>query len=147
MHVLFGPISSKHSAQISFDRTLPEIEPFGRRDLGFSITPAIEIAEKEKVFEVTADLPSLDAKTIDLQLSDGVLTVKGEKQEDKEEKTKDRYVSERRYGSSRRSLQIPGSVDAEKIEANFKGGVLTVEVARSGEEAEADPGKREVNEI
>jgi HSP20 family molecular chaperone IbpA len=43
----------------------------------------------------------------------------------KQEKTKDRYVSERRYGSFRRSLQIPGSVDAEKIEVNFKGGVLT----------------------
>jgi HSP20 family molecular chaperone IbpA len=69
MHVLVGPKSSKHSAQISFDRTLPEIEPFGRRDLGFSITPAIEIAEKEKAFEVTAELPSLDGKNIDLQLS------------------------------------------------------------------------------
>jgi len=62
-----------------------------------------------------------------------VLTIKGEKQEDKDEKTKDRYVSERRYGSFRRSLQIPGSVDAEKIEASFKGGVLTVTLPKSPE--------------
>jgi HSP20 family protein len=116
-------------------RTLPDIESFWRRDLGFNVTPAIDIVEKDKAFEVTAELPSLDAKNIDLQLSDGMLTIKGEKQEDKEEKTKDRYVSERRYGSFRRSLQIPDSVDAEKIEANFKGGVLTVTLPKSQEAA------------
>jgi len=119
--------------QAPFFRPLPDIESFWRRDLGFNVTPAIDIVEKDKAFEVTAELPGLDAKNIDLQLSDGVLTIKGEKQEDKEEKTKDRYVSERRYGSFRRSLQIPGSVDAEKIEANFKGGVLTVTLPKSTE--------------
>jgi HSP20 family protein len=112
-------------------RGLPDIESFWRRDLGFIVTPAIDIVEKDKAFEVTAELPGLDAKNIDLQLSDGMLTIKGEKQEDKEQKTRDRYVSERRYGSFRRSLQIPGSVDAEKIEANFKGGVLTVTLPKS----------------
>jgi HSP20 family protein len=119
--------------QTTFYRTLPDIESFWRRDLGFDVTPAIDIVESDKAFEVTAELPGLDAKNIDLQLSDGVLTIKGEKQEDKEEKTKDRYVSERRYGSFRRSLQIPGSVDAEKIEASFKGGVLTVTLPKSPE--------------
>jgi HSP20 family protein len=117
--------------QTPFYRTLPDIESFWRRDLGFNVTPAIDIVEKEKAFEVTAELPGLDAKNIDLQLSDGILTIKGEKQEEKEEKTKDRYVSERRYGSFRRSLQIPGGVDAEKIEANYKGGVLTVTLPKS----------------
>jgi len=116
-----------------FYRTLPDIESFWRRDLGFNVTPAIDIVEKDKTFEVTAELPGLDAKNIDLQLSDDMLTIKGEKQEEKEEKTKDRYVSERRYGSFRRSLQIPSSVDAEKIEANFKGGVLTVTLPKSSE--------------
>jgi HSP20 family protein len=116
-----------------FLRTLPDVESFWRRDLGFDITPAIDIVEKDKTFEVTAELPGLDAKNIDLQLSDGMLTIKGEKQENKEETTKDRHVSERRYGSFRRSLQIPGSVDAGKIEANFKGGVLTVTLPKSPE--------------
>lgn len=112
-------------------RTLLDMEPFWRRDLGLNVTPAIDIVEKDKAFEVTAELPGLDAKNIDLQLSDGMLTIKGEKQEEKEEKTKDRYVSERRYGSFRRSLQVPGSVDVDKIEANFKGGVLTVTLPKS----------------
>ena len=60
-----------------------------------------------------------------------MLTIKGEKQEEKEEKTKDRYVSERRYGSFRRSLQLPGSVDPGKIEASYKSGVLTVTLPKS----------------
>lgn len=114
-------------------RSLLDMEPFWRRDFAFSVTPAIDIVEKEKAFEVTAELPGLDAKNIELQLSDNVLTVKGEKQEDKEEKTKDRYVSERRYGSFRRSLQVPGGVDADKIEAAFKNGVLTVTLPKSPE--------------
>src|ERR1035437_6696284 len=114
-------------------RSLLDVEPFWRRDFGFNVTPAIDIVEKDKAFEVTAELPGLDAKNINIQLADGMLTIKGEKQEEKEEKTKDRYVSERRYGSFRRSLQIPGSVDTDKIDANFKSGVLTVTLPKSPE--------------
>jgi HSP20 family protein len=119
--------------QAPFFRPLPDIESFWRRDLGFNVTPAIDIVEKDKAFEVTAELPGLDAKDIELQLADGMLTIKGEKQEEKEEKTKDRYVSERRYGSFRRSLQVPGSVDVDKIEATYKSGVLTVTLPKSPE--------------
>ena len=82
---------------------------------------------------MTAKLPGLDVKNIELQLSDNVLTIKGEKREEKEEKAKDHYVSERRYGSFLRSLQVPASVDADKIEATFKGGVLTVTLPKSPE--------------
>jgi HSP20 family protein len=114
-------------------RSFFDIEPFWRRDFGFNITPAIDIIEKDKAYEVTAELPGLDVKNIDLQLSDNVLTIRGEKQEEKEEKAKDHYLSERRYGSFRRSLQVPGSVDADKIEANFKGGVLTLTLPKSPE--------------
>ena len=114
-------------------RSLLDIEPFWRRDFGLDLTPAMDIVEKDKAFEVTAELPGLDVKDIDIQLSEGMLTIKGEKQEQKEEKTKDRYVSERRYGSFRRSLRVPGSVDADKIEASYKSGVLTVTLPKSSE--------------
>ena len=114
-------------------RSLLDIEPFWRRDFSFDVTPAIDIVEKDKAFEVTAELPGLDVKNIEVQLSDNVLTIKGEKQEEKEEKAKDRYVSERRYGSFRRSLQVPTGVDAGKIEATFKSGVLTVTLPKSPE--------------
>jgi HSP20 family protein len=119
--------------QAPFFRPLPDVESLWRRDLGFSVTPAIDIVEKDKAFEVTAELPGLDAKDIDVQLANGMLTIKGEKQEEKEEKTKDRYVSERRYGSFRRTLKLPDSIDAEKIEASYKSGVLTVSLPKSPE--------------
>jgi HSP20 family protein len=119
--------------QNPFFRPLPDIESFWRRDLGFKVTPAIDIVEKDKAFEVTAELPGLDVKEVDVRVSNGMLTIKGEKQEEKEEKTKDRYVSERRYGSFRRTLQVPASVDAEKIEASYKSGVLTVTLPKSPE--------------
>lgn len=108
-----------------------DIDNFLHRDLGFAVMPAIDIVEKDNAFEVTAELPGIDAKNIDLQFSGGVLTIKGEKTEEKEEKTKDRYVSERRYGSFRRALQVPESVDADKIEAGYKSGVLTVTLPKS----------------
>jgi HSP20 family protein len=110
-----------------------DIDNFWQRDFGFAVTPPIDIVEKDNHYEVTAELPGLDAKNIDLQLSEGVLTIKGEKKEEKEEKTKDRYVSERRYGSFRRSLRVPSSVDADKIEASYKSGILTVTLPKSAE--------------
>ena len=110
-----------------------DIDNFLHRDLGFAVTPAIDIVEKDNAFEVTAELPGLDANNIDLRLADGVLTIKGEKSEQKEETTKDRYVSERRYGSFRRTLRLPDSVDADKIEASYKSGVLTITLPKSAE--------------
>jgi HSP20 family protein len=93
----------------------------------------MDIVEKDGAFQVTAELPGLDAKDIDVQLANGMLTIKGEKTEEKEEKTKGRYVSERRYGSFRRTLQVPDGVDADKIEASYKSGVLTVTLPKSPE--------------
>ena len=110
-----------------------DVDSFWRRDLALPVTPAMDIVEKDNAFEMSAELPGLDAKNIELSLSDDVLTVKGEKKEEKEEKTKDRYVSERRYGSFRRSIQLPASVDAGKIEANYKSGILTVTLPKSAE--------------
>ncbi len=110
-----------------------DVDNFWRRDLAFPVTPAMDIVEKDNAFEVTTELPGLDAKNIELSLSDDVLTIKGEKKEEKEEKTKDRYVSERRYGSFRRSIQLPTGVDAGKIEANYRSGVLTVTLPKSAE--------------
>ena len=110
-----------------------DVDSFWRRDVAFAVTPAVDIIEKSNAFEITAELPGLDANNIELSLSDDVLTIKGEKKEEKEEKTKDRYVSERRYGSFRRSVQLPSSIDAGKIEANYKSGILTITVPKSAD--------------
>ena len=92
--------------------------------------PAVDIAEKDKAFEITAELPGLDAKDVDITLRNGN---KGEKHEDKEEKSKDYYLQERRFGSFERSFSLPDGVDAGKIEASFKNGVLTVSLPKTAE--------------
>ena len=110
-----------------------DVDNFWRRDLAFPVTPAVDIVEKDNSFEITAELPGLDAKNIELSLADDVLTIKGEKKEEKEEKNGDRHISERRYGSFRRSVQLPSSIDAGKIEANYKSGILTIALPKSAE--------------
>ena len=114
-------------------RTLFDVEPFWRGEMGFGGVPAVDIAEKEKEYEVMAELPGMDENNIDVKFADGMLTIKGEKKEEKEEKKKDYYLSERRYGSFQRSFQVPDGVDAEKIEASFKNGVLTVKLPKTPE--------------
>ena len=88
--------------------------------------PAVDIAEKDNAYEVTAELPGMDEKNIEVNVANGKLTIKGEKQEEKEEKKKDYYLHERHFGSFQRSFRVPEGVDADKIDAHFKKGVLTV---------------------
>jgi HSP20 family protein len=80
---------------------------------------------------VTAELPGMSEADIDVKYVDGTLTIRGEKKEEKEEKKKDYYLSERRYGSFQRAFQVPNGVDADKIDAAFKNGVLTVTLPKS----------------
>jgi HSP20 family protein len=70
-------------------RTVFDVEPFWRDELSFGKAPAVDIAEREKEYEITAELPGMDEKNIDVKFADGVLTIKGEKKEEKEEKKKD----------------------------------------------------------
>ena len=75
----------------------------------------------------------MDEKNIEVKVVNGNLTIKGEKQEEKEEKKKDYYLHERRFGSFERSFEVPEGVDADKIEASFKKGVLSVTLPKKPE--------------
>jgi HSP20 family protein len=99
----------------------------------FPANPAVDVAETDKGYEITAELPGLDEKNIELNVANGGITIKGEKKEETEEKKKDYYVSERRYGSFERYFGVPEGVDAEKIEATFKNGVLKVTLPKTAE--------------
>jgi HSP20 family protein len=116
-----------------FRRSAFDVEPFWRRELTFTPAPAVDIVEKEKAYEVTAELPGMEEKDIEVKLANGDLTIKGQKQEEKEEKKKDYYLHERRFGSFERRFRVPESVDIEKIEASFKKGVLTVMLPKKPE--------------
>ena len=95
--------------------------------------PAVDIAETDKAFRITAELPGMKKEDVDISVSQGRLTIKGEKREEREEKEKGYYLSERRYGTFQRSFQLPGQADADRIEAKFDNGVLTLTVPKSAE--------------
>jgi HSP20 family protein len=95
--------------------------------------PAVDVAESEKAYEITAELPGMDEKNVEVKVANGVLAIKGEKNEEKQEEKKDYHLSERRYGSFQRSFRIPEGVDAEKIDANFSKGLLTVKLPKTAE--------------
>ena len=116
-----------------FGRSLFATEPLFRREVAWPRMPAVDVVESEKGYEITADLPGMDEKNIEVKVTDGVLTMKGERREEMEEKKKDYYLQERSYGSFQRSFELPDSVDADKIEANFKKGVLTVKLPKKVE--------------
>jgi HSP20 family protein len=116
-----------------FSRSFFDVAPFWRGDLSWGKAPAVDVVDKEKAYEITAELPGMDESNIDVKFSDGTLTIKGEKKDEKEEKKKDYYLSERRYGSFQRSFSVPGSVDTDKIEAHFKNGVLTVTLPKTAD--------------
>ena len=86
-----------------------------------------------EAYEITAELPGLDEKNIEVKLANGVLSIKGEKREEKEEKQKDYYRRERSFGSFERSFQVPEGIDTDKIAASFKNGILSVTLPKSAE--------------
>ena len=91
------------------------------------VMPAVEIAESNGEFICTAELPGLKEKDVDVAFSEDALTIKGEKHEERETKEDKRYhLWERSYGAFERTFTFPTKVDAEKIHAEFKNGVLTV---------------------
>jgi HSP20 family protein len=97
------------------------------------ITPRLDVADDEKAFHVTVELPGMTDKDVAVTVDDRTLTVRGEKKEEKEKKDKDVFRRERAYGSFRRTIELPGEVDAAKIEAKFKDGVLTIDLPKTAE--------------
>ena len=116
-----------------FRRPLFQTEPLFRRGLTRATMPAVDVIESEKAFEITAELPGMDEKNIEVKVANGSLIIRGEKQEEKEEKKKDYYLHERHFGSFERSFELPDSVDPNKIDATFKKGVLTVTLPKKAE--------------
>ena len=121
-----------------FGRSFFDIEPALRTQSVLTAIPAVDVTETDKAYDIAAELPGMDEKNIEVKFADGVLTIKGEKREEKEEKNKDYYLSERNFGSFQRSFQVPSGVDTDKIDASLKNGVLTVTLPKSTEAQKAE---------
>ncbi len=109
-----------------------DIEPFGdlTKRMG-AVTPRIDVHESDNAVTIEAELPGMDEDNIDLTLSENLLTLQGEKKDEKEEEKDDYHVSERHYGSFKRTFRVPETIDVEKVVAKFKKGVLTVTMPKS----------------
>ena len=99
-----------------------------------SFTPAINVAETDSEYRVTAELPGMDERDIELSLHRDHLTIKGEKKQEHEDSGKGYYRMERSYGTFQRTLPLPAEVDPEKVEAAFNKGVLTITLPKLPEQ-------------
>lgn len=97
--------------------------------------PKTDMTESEREFRITAELPGLEEKDVEITLVDDVLTVRGEKKAEREENNDNRHLVERSYGSFSRSLRVPEGVKPEDIKATMSKGVLTVTVPKPAEAA------------
>jgi HSP20 family protein len=95
--------------------------------------PVVDIYENEDTVVVTAELPGVDKKDIKVDLKDGILTLSGERSHEKEVKEEHYYRKERAFGSFHRSFNVPAEIDPDKIKAEFKDGVLKVEIPKPEE--------------
>lgn len=110
-------------------------EPFfGRHAERFS--PNVDITESDREIRVSAELPGMDEKDIDITLNHDSLTIKGEKKEEKEDKGKDYYRMERSYGTFCRTIPLPVEVETDKVNAHYKKGILTVNIPKSSKAVE-----------
>ncbi len=102
-----------------------------------ALSPRIDFVEAEDGYELTADLPGLDEKHVDVSVVDQALTIKGERTFDEQRESRSVHLSERGYGSFQRSLMLPDDVDHTAIEASLSHGVLRVKLPKSKQVAPA----------
>lgn len=107
----------------------------GNGGLAAGVAPRVDVSETEKEIQVTAELPGLEEKDVEVTYADGMLTIAGERKTEKEEKDEEKkyYVKERSYGSFRRVFALGEDVEEDKIKAEFKNGVLTVVLPKAKE--------------
>jgi len=98
-----------------------------------AVAPSIDVEDKENEVVVTAELPGLDSDDFEVTLSGDVLTIKGEKKDEREEKNGGMHYVERRFGSFSRSVRLPFEAADEKVDAKYEKGVLTVRVPKPAE--------------
>jgi len=115
------------------------VSPFmGRGEGGVASTrwPSIDVEETESAYKVTAEIPGMDANDIDLNLRDNVLTLSGEKRQEQTSEEGGRKWTERSYGKFQRAIPFETEIDADRIEANCRNGVLTITLPKSVREQE-----------
>jgi HSP20 family protein len=121
-----------------FERDWPFPTLFGRDSRGAGLVPDLDVREDANSITIEAELPGVEEKDVSVTLANGVLTIKGEKKLEKEEKNDNYHLTERSFGSFQRSLRLPDSVDDGKVDAHFDKGVLKVTATKKPEAVKAE---------
>jgi HSP20 family protein len=144
---LWGRSDDDNKSLSSLQREIDKVfEDFGR---GFGMTPfprfaepanrmvspSMDVKETDKTFELTAELPGVSEKDVEVTIADNMLTIRGEKKAEKKEEKDDYHMVERTYGSFQRTLRLPFDAKAEDVDAQFKDGVLKVILTKPPEVA------------
>ncbi len=98
---------------------------------GMDLSPRIDISKTDNEYKIEAELPGVQQKEIDVKIDNNILTIKGKKEDIKEEKEKNYHLRERYYGAFQRSISLPNNIEPEKIKASFENGVLNISVPKS----------------
>jgi len=109
-----------------FDFDLPTL--FGEEEM---VVPHFDISETEKEYMISGEIPGIDVKDLNVTLTDGIITIKGEKKKETEEKEENYHRIERHYGSFERSFRVPDKVKTDKLDANYKDGVLKLTLPKA----------------
>ena len=120
-----------------FEHGFPRWPTLFRQGNGI-VVPELDVRENSTSITVEAELPGVDEKEVSVTLANGVLTIKGEKKQSKEQKGEDFFRSERSYGAFERSLRLPDTIDEAKVDAKFDKGVLTITAAKKPEAVKAE---------
>jgi HSP20 family protein len=100
--------------------------------------PSLDVHENDKSFSIEVELPGVEEKDVSVTVNNGLLTVRGEKKSEREEKKENYYLAERSFGSFERSLRLPETLDDSKIEARFDKGVLRITAPKRPEALKAE---------
>jgi len=116
----------------------PRLPSASRRTIGAElVVPELDVRENAESVVIEAELPGVEEKDVSVTLANDVLTIKGEKKDQREEKDETHYFSERSFGAFERSLRLPDTIDESKVEACFNKGVLTITAAKKPEAVKA----------
>lgn len=126
MNEVFADFFAEGGEDPFWPRGLPRL-----RDLPSA--PKVDVAETDTAVVVTADLPGLDEKNVEVTLDDRLLTIRDRREEEKNETKRSYHLIERSYGEVQRAIQLPAGIDRDQVKAAFKNGVLTVTLPKTPE--------------
>lgn len=134
--------SFNNEFQRLFDRFFDNDNDIKTTLSSFDWVPSVDVVEKEKIYLVKVNLPGVDPKDVDIQAEDGMLTIRGERREEKSEDKNGQRLTESNYGSFFRSFSLPSGVGIDDIKANSKNGVIEIEIPKG---KNAMPKKIQIN--